>query len=195
MHEQKRLPEGQRGLMPRDVLHPYASSVKSIWAKSCVCTHGRILRYTKYELWTRQIRNDWPKETQKKYPIKVIQTTRSSETLSPWVCLCVYSHVLYSFFPLNTLLASLLSVFVRILSCQAKGPGPLSLTTGLVARISCCHHCEPASISGWEPKPQDQRYILSLHLAGEMLTDLPKAIRLRKNWVSMFLNMCFFFPF
>ena len=98
------------------------------------------------------------------------------------------------FFPLNTLLASLLSVFVRILSCKAKGPGPLSLTTGLVARISCCHHCEPASISGWEPKSQDQGYILSLHLAGEMLTDLPKVIRLRKNWVSMFLNMCFFLP-
>ena len=27
-----------------------------------------------------------------------------------------------------------------------------------------------------------------------MLTDLPKVIRLRKNWVSMFLNMCFFLP-
>ena len=80
-----------------------------------------------------------------------------------------------------------------VLSCKAKGPEPLALITGLVARMRCHHFCELASISGWEPKPQDQRYIVSLHLAGEMLTDLPKAIRLRKNWVSMFLNMCFFF--
>ena len=45
-HEQKRLPGSQREVMPRDVLHPYASSVKSILAKRCVCTQGRILRYT-----------------------------------------------------------------------------------------------------------------------------------------------------
>ena len=59
------------------------------------------------------------------------------------------------FFPLliNTLFGSLLSIFVGVLFCKAKGPGPLSLTTGLVARIWCSPHCDPASVSGWEPMP------------------------------------------
>ena len=34
-----------------------------------------------------------------------------------------------------SLILSLFSVFVGILFCKAKGSGPLSLTTGLVARI------------------------------------------------------------
>ena len=44
----ERLLGGQREVMPRDVPYPYAFSVKSILAKRCVCTHGRILRCTKY---------------------------------------------------------------------------------------------------------------------------------------------------
>ena len=47
---------GQRGVMPRDVPYPYAFLVRSIFAKRYVCTHGRILSYTKYGLWTRQIK-------------------------------------------------------------------------------------------------------------------------------------------
>ena len=79
--------------------------------------------------------NDWSKETQKKYHIKVIQTaTRVRPRDSSWVSWCAYPHELY-FFPLKTLLASLLSVFVGILFCKAEGPGLLSLTAGLVARI------------------------------------------------------------
>ena len=76
--------------------------------------------------------NDWPKETQKKCPIKVVQTaTRAplSDSLSPWVWQWVYTHT--HFFPLliNTLLASLFSIFVEIPCCKTKGPGTLSLTT------------------------------------------------------------------
>ena len=57
-------------------------------------------------------------------------------------------------FPPNKyLLASLLSVFVEILFCKSKGPGPLSLTTGLVARIWFFYCCDPTPTSGWEPKP------------------------------------------
>ena len=32
-------------------------------------------------------------------------------------------------------------MFVRIIFHKVKGPRPLSLTTGLVARIWCFHHC------------------------------------------------------
>ena len=39
---------------------------------------------------------------------------------------------------------------METLFCKAKGPGPLSLTTGLVARIS---QQRPSSICGWKSKP------------------------------------------
>ena len=55
------------------------------------------------QIWTvnQANQNDWPKETQEKHPIQVIQTAteHDSRTL-PLVCLCVYLQVLYSF-PLN----------------------------------------------------------------------------------------------
>ena len=71
-----------------------------------------------------------------------------------WAYPCVYLHVLYSFFLLiNTLLVSLLSIFVGILFLQSCRARALSLTTGLVARIQCfCRH-NPTSITGQELKP------------------------------------------
>ena len=52
---------------------------------------------------------------------------------SPCESAHVSSHTYCTFFLLrNTLLASLLFVFVEILFYKAEGPGPLSLTTGLV---------------------------------------------------------------
>ena len=77
--------------------------------------------------------------------------TLTSGTLSR-ICPCVCPHVLYSL-PSYTLLASLLSVFVEILFCKAKGSGPFSLTTGLVARIWCFHCRAPAQFSAEKPKP------------------------------------------
>ena len=99
--------------------------------------------------------NDWPKETRKKYPIKVIQSTaRAQVGDSPSESTRVPIHMYCTLFlQMNTLLASLLSVFVEILFCKSKGPGPLSLTTGLVARIWFFHCCNPTPTSGWEPKP------------------------------------------
>ena len=101
--------------------------------------------------------NDWPKETQKKCPVKVIQTStmvQLSDSLSPWVYLCVYPRILYSFFPPNKNLA----YFTTFHLCgnsflEKQRARALLLTAGLVARIwgSHCHHL--ASISGWEPKP------------------------------------------
>ena len=56
----------------------------------------------------------------------------------------------------NTLLVSLLSVFIGILFCKAEEPGPLPLTIGLVARIWCSHLCDLTSISGQGTKAQLQ---------------------------------------
>ena len=71
-------------------------------------------------------------------------------TLSPWVCpMCLFTRTVLFFLLIHTLLASLLCVFVEILFCKDEGPVPLSLTTGLVARIWYFHHCDLAqSLSG-----------------------------------------------
>ena len=68
-----------------------------------------------------------------------------------WIFRIDFNYTLL-FLLINTLLISVLSIFVGILFCKAEGPGPLSLTTDLVARIWCFHCCFPATIS-WEPKP------------------------------------------
>ena len=50
-------------------------------------------------LWTTHTRMIGPKDTQKKCPIKVIETTMRAQTqeLSFCVCLCACSHILYAF--------------------------------------------------------------------------------------------------
>ena len=45
---------------------------------------------------------------------------------------------------------------MEVLFCRAEGPGPLSVTTGLVAMIRCFDGCNPAPISEWEPKPRSK---------------------------------------
>ena len=95
------------------------------------------------------IQNDWPTETWKKCPIKVIQITTKAQlrdSLCPLVSLSTYN-VLF-FLLINIPHASLLSDFMEILLCKAEGLGPLSLTTGLVARIWGSYHSDLASISG-----------------------------------------------
>ena len=103
--------------------------------------------------------NDLPKENQEKYPIKVIQTAmrvQLRESPSESAPVCLSTRTILFFFLISTLLASLLSIFVEILSYKAKGPGPLSLTTGLVVRIWCFHCLNQAPISDWEPKPRSK---------------------------------------
>ena len=111
-----------------------------------------------YQIWTVNQRNpnDWPKETRKKCLIKVIRAaTRvqlsDSLSLRPPVCLSTCTGLF--FLSINTLPVSPLSIFVGILFCKAEGPGPLSLTTDLGARIWYFHRHTLVSISGWEPKP------------------------------------------
>ena len=55
------------------------------------------------------------------------------------------------FLLINTSLASLLSVFVEILSCKAEEPGPLSLTTRCQDLVLLPPQTSP--ISGWGSKP------------------------------------------
>ena len=66
------------------MLDPDAFSVKSVLAKRSVCTHGRILRYLPVMERKPGKSNDWPKQTWKKYPIRVTQTaTRAQLRDSP----------------------------------------------------------------------------------------------------------------
>ena len=100
-----------------------------------------------YQIWTvnQGNLNDWPKEIQKKCLIKEIQTAKRVQISdSPSEAAHVSTHMNYTLFLLiNTSLASLLSVFVETFFCKTEGPGPLSLTYGLVARIWCSHCSDP----------------------------------------------------
>ena len=91
--------------------------------------------------------NDLPKETQKKCPIWVTQTTTKAR-LSLSVHPCVYPHILYSFPPRNTwFITSCLCGNSLLKSWRAR---TLSLTTGLVAGIQHSHCWDLTSISGRE---------------------------------------------
>ena len=138
LHCTERLLGDQRGVMSKDVLCPYVFWVKSILAKEM---HTHMWEDPEVcQVWTvkQENQNDWPKEIRKKCPIKAVQTTRRMplwDLLSLPESTHVYPCVVPFSLLINTLFASLLSLFAGILSCKAEGPGPLSLTTGLVARI------------------------------------------------------------
>ena len=67
--------------------------------------------------------------------------------------MCLSTRTVLFYLLINTFLVSLLSVFVGILFLQSCMARALSVTSGLVARIRCCHRCDPNSITGQEPKP------------------------------------------
>ena len=54
---------------------------------------------------------------------------------------------------IDTLLASLLFSLWKFFSAKPKGQRPLSLTTGLVARVCCFHCCDPAQFLARNPSP------------------------------------------
>ena len=155
--------------MSKDVLCPYVFWVKSILAKEM---HTHMWEDPEVcQIWTvkQENQNDWPKEIQKKCPIKAIQTTRRMQLndLSLPESTHVYPHVVTFSLLINSSLASLLSLFVGILSCKAEGPGPLSLTTGLMATIRCFHRHHPAqSPLGTQArsKPLQAKATLDQHL-------------------------------
>ena len=110
-----------------------------------------------YQIWTvnQANQNDWPKETWKKCPIKVIQTAMRVQLRdSPSESACVSIHTYCTLLPPNKYFTG----FTTFRLCgnsflQSWRPGPLPLINGLLARIWCSHRCNPTSVSGWESKP------------------------------------------
>ena len=83
-----------QGLMHRC---PQAFAVGSILAKKCTCTHGTILRYVKYGLWTRQIKMISQRKTRRNAPYKWFNWPKgATQGLFLWICPYVYPHVVYS---------------------------------------------------------------------------------------------------
>ena len=122
------------------MLYPYASLVESILAQRCQYTHEDPEIYL---MWTVNQANwsDWPKDTHKKCPIRIIQPDLQAQ-LGAWPSESAWEPITRTvvfFLLINTLLASLLSVFMENLFCKAWRPGPLSLSAGLEAWIWCFH--------------------------------------------------------
>ena len=108
----------------------------------------RILRYTKCGLWILS------KGNPEKMPSKNNSTwlAGTAQGLTLWVCLgSLSTRPIFFFLLINTLLASLLSIFVENLYCKAWVPGPLSLSTDLKARI-WRFNCLDTSLAG-NPSP------------------------------------------
>ena len=80
------------------------------------------------QIWALNLanQNDLPEENWKKHPIKIIQTARgcNSGTLPLSLPMCLTTPTVLFTLLINTVIISLLSVFVGILFCKAKGPGP-----------------------------------------------------------------------
>ena len=116
-------------------------------------TLGRTLIYTKYGLWTKQIKMTGQRKTGKNAPCEWVKLPSNSGTLprSLPVCLCIHA-VLFSLLIEHFACFTTL-IFVEVLSCRAEGPGPLSLTTGLVAGIQrFMAATQPRSLNG-NPSP------------------------------------------
>ena len=130
--------------------------------------------------WTvnKDNQDNWPKEAQKKCPIKVIQNAmraQLSDSLPESIQVSI--HVICTLFLLlNTLLALPLSIFVGIHFFIAEGPRPLSLTTGLVAR-------------NWSPWPslklwlRTQVLLLRSYLAPKPRNSERESIGLTQLWL------------
>ena len=89
--------------------------------------------------------NDWPKETWKKWGCDWLS---NSLPLSLPVCLSTHTVL---FLP-NKYWLHCFSSLWKFFAAKPKFQG-LVTDHGLVAEIWCFHCHDPASISGWEPKP------------------------------------------
>ena len=151
--------------MCRDVLYPYAFLVRPIFAKRCKHAHGKVLlllllsRFSRvqlwedlerYQIWTgnQANQNDWPKQTQKKYSIKVVQAA-TSVPVHTYSTLFLLINALFHYFPSSW----------KFFFCRAEGPEPLSLTTDPGARIWCFTAVSlPQSLAGSPgPTPRYRR--------------------------------------
>ena len=132
------------------MFYPDAFSVGSIFAKRCVRTEGRILRYTKHGLWTRQIKMMGQRKSGGSAPHKWFKLPRRSNSgtipLSPPMCF-------------STCTVLLLGINICFTTFHICGKSFLQnwrtrvLVTDhcLVARI-WCFSTVAQPISGWEAK-------------------------------------------
>ena len=136
------------------MFYPDAFSVKSILAKRCMQHTLESPEIYQFDI-PEPDKSKWlakgnpeeiPHKSNSNYQ-KGHDSATQGLSLSLPVCLSIGT-VLF-FLRIHTWLAPLLSLFVEILFCKAEGPGPLSLTTGLVASIWSF----PSPVSGWEPSP------------------------------------------
>ena len=94
-------PCSSKGEWCQGMVYPYAFWVESIFAKSCVSTHERTLRCTKYGLWTRQMKMIGQRKLGRNAPWKQFKPPQvRAQRLSLRVSLCVY-HMYCSLFPPN----------------------------------------------------------------------------------------------
>lgn len=117
-------------------------------------THGRIWDIPNIDTdpgkSKRMAKRNW-----KKCPIKIIQIATKAQLRD---CLSECVHVFIHTYGTLFLPNKYFTGFTTFSLCgnsflQSWRAGALSLTTGLVARIWCFQHHDPASVSGWEPKP------------------------------------------
>ena len=104
--------------------------------KVCVHMHGRILRYIKCILRTRQIKVIGQKKSRTNAPYKWFKISRGHAFLLESTRVSIHTYC--TLFPLiNTLL---LSVFVGIFFCEAEEPGPCHwpLVYWVVFDSHCC---------------------------------------------------------
>ena len=87
-------------------------------------THGRIVRYTKYRLWTRKIKMIGQKKTGRNAPCKWFKLPREQDPLTESTRVSIHIYSTLFFLLRNTSLVSLLFLFVGIFLCKAEKPVP-----------------------------------------------------------------------
>ena len=129
-----------KGSVLRDAL-PVCLFCRTILAKRCMGTPGRILRYTKYGLRTKRIKMIGQMKPRRNAPCKCESTTQQ---LSLSICPC--AHIACTFFPPNkyyTCFSTFRLWGNSFLPSWRAG----ALTFDLVSGIRCSHRYDPASIS------------------------------------------------
>ena len=116
-------------------------------------THRRVLRYTKYGLRTRQIKMIHQRKTRRNAPYKWFKLPRGHNSGTLPESAHVSIHTYYTLF-----LNKYFTCFTTFHLCgnsflQSQRARALVTDTGLMARIWCFHHSDPASTSGWSPTP------------------------------------------
>ena len=125
-----------------------APSVESTLPEKCMCTHGRILKYTKCRLWTRRIKITGQRK-QKKCSLKVIQITMRTWL---WDSESIHVSTYFSFFFLINTCFTIFHLCGNTFPAKPKSQG-LVIDLWSSGWIWCSHHCDPTSTSDQKLKP------------------------------------------